>query len=131
MSTIVKSRTHTVVADILVADIQAGFTVLPAVAGRAYVITKCTVTATGTASGATGVLVEDTAASPVVIGEIAAAGMVSATEYSCTTGAAQWTAGAGWQAPVTANCGVKVIADGTLGTTTTAKFVLDYLLVVV
>jgi hypothetical protein len=125
-SAVKKGREHGLVASLDVADVQAGYTILLGQPGRAITVTSAKVTAVGTADTATGILLQDTAAAPVVVGEFLTAGLVSATELIAKKGLATFTAGVGWQAPLTGGEGLQIIADGTIGTSTSFLFVIHY-----
>ena len=123
-----KGRVHTLVVDVATADVNSGITVLAGQPGRAITVVGAKATATGSASGATGVYLQDDASSAVIAGEFLAGGLISATEYVASKGATYFTAGAGWQVPLTGGAGLKILKHGSsLATTTTIKFVIRYI----
>lgn len=102
---------------IAIADINSGSViVLPD--GRTIVVDDVQMTAIGGAvGGTTGVYLEDTNSSPVIVFEFLAAAL---TENAVVrAGAANTTIGAGWGVPLTAGKGLKVVKHGNDLTTAT------------
>lgn len=115
-----------VIVTVLAADINAGLTIIPAVLGKTITVTGVQQRANGgTAAGATAVVVQDTAASPVNVASTAVATLTSGTLVQENTSGV--TLGAAFLAAATLSKGIAVGKTGSsLTTATSITFVVEY-----
>lgn len=107
------------------AQINAGFVLIPGSTGKKITVTNFTEKVLGTFLTGTAVVLESTNASPVVIGTEAAAGLT--TGAIITPADANMTLGAGYAAPLGTGDGVQVVKTGSAFTGgTSITFNLTY-----
>jgi hypothetical protein len=110
---------YTTVGSCSVASVNAGTCIpLAATTGRKISVTNFDIVATGSAATCTGVLLEDTNGSPVVIATLAAATLTNGAHNAPLTATLGTGFGAG--AGLTSAKGVQIIVNGSNCTTTTA-----------
>ena len=69
---------------------------------------------------------------PVLVGEfLVGASLTDGVELKAEMGASGFTAGAGWEVPLTGGCGLKIVTHGTAEPTmSAAHFIVDYIVAV-
>lgn len=116
----------TTIGTCTVAAVNGGTCIpLAPVSGRTISVTHFDIVATGSAATCTGVLLEDTNGTPVVVATLAAATLTNGAHNVPLTGTLGTGFGAG--AGLTAAKGVQILVNGSACTTTTAfKYALTY-----
>lgn len=112
----------TLLATVLLADINAGKVLIPAVAGKIITPLDVKMTVSGNFAAGTSVELEDTNGTPVVVASVAQAGLSDGDVINETE--ANTTMGAGYLAPLTTGKGLaltKTGSDFTGGTSITVR----------
>lgn len=99
---------------VTLAQLNAGYTLLPALAGVRYDILDFTILCNGNFATVTDYRIEDTANSPVVAVTLAVAALTDAAVI--IPGTANVTLGAGFTGPLTVGKGVQIVKNGSAGT---------------
>ena len=125
VGTISAGGTFSVSANVTLAQVNAGITILPAVTGQTYKVSHFLVTAVGgTTAGCTSVNISDTTGTPVNVVAILAATLVSGTPIDETITGLTLTAFA--PTALTASQGIQVRHVGSACTTSTSFNVIVY-----
>jgi len=104
----------------LLADINSGIAIVPAISGITYTPLRFRLVPNGSFAALTDIRLSDTASSPVDIVTIAQAEAGSGVIHSDSSGTN--TIGAGFLAPLTADKGIQIRKTGSSGTTATGLY---------
>lgn len=116
-----------VAVNVTVAQVNAGFTFLPAVTGQTYKVHHAVIQALGgNAAGCTLVEIADTAGTPIVSMSAAVAALTQNTRVSEATAAASVTTTAFAPTALTASKGIQILQTGSACTTATSFNVIVF-----
>jgi len=119
IGTTVAGVTYSVSANVTLAQVNAGFTILPLVTGQTYKVNHFLLTAVGgTTAGCTSVNISDTTGTPVNAAAVAVAALTSGTPVDETISGVTLTAFA--PTALTANQGIQIRKVGSACTTSTS-----------
>jgi len=102
---------------VTLAQVNAGLEIIPARAGNQIQIINFKVKSTGAWAALTSILIQDTADTPVVVATLAQAQLTDGAIL--VPGSTGVTLGAGFYGPLTRGKALKVVKDGSAGTTAT------------